>query len=149
MTSPELSGFQAVKLIIYYSHLRGFDAFLDDVIEFSGLGDFITPIKLIVGECPRLLFAVLTGGNHECLAMDEGFGAGDHSFYEKAQIRMNHFLSSAGTLLLASHSEDLLRRFCGRGLVFDSGTIVFSGPLERALSYYHDHIAHRHSRSSF
>ena len=76
--------------------------------------------------------------------MDEGFGAGDNSFYEKAQERMTRFLRSAGTLLLASHSEDLLRRFCGRGLVFDSGRLVFSGPLEQALSYYHEHHASSH-----
>ena len=41
---------------------------------------------------------------------------------------MTRFLSSAGTLLLASHSDELLRRFCRRGLVFDSGRMVFSGP---------------------
>ena len=69
--------------------------------------------------------------------MDEGFGAGDTSFYDKAQERMTRFLSSAGTLLLASHSDDLLRRFCHRGLVFDSGRLIFSGPLENALDYYH------------
>ena len=69
--------------------------------------------------------------------MDEGFGAGDTRFYEKAQERMSRFLSSAGTLLLASHSEELLRRFCRRGLVFDSGRVVFSGPLEDALEFYH------------
>ena len=85
----------------------------------------------------RLLFAVLTGGSHDCLAMDEGFGAGDSSFYDKAQERLTRFLSSAGTLLLASHSDELLRRFCRRGLVFDSGRLVFSGPLDNALDYYH------------
>ena len=84
----------------------------------------------------RLLFAVLTGGCHDCLAMDEGLGAGDTSFYEKAQERMTRFLSSAGTLLLASHSNELLRRFCSSGLVFDSGRLVFSGPLDDALEYY-------------
>ena len=32
--------------LLSHSHLRGFDAFLDDVIEFSGLGDFIhLPVK--------------------------------------------------------------------------------------------------------
>ena len=94
-------------------HLRGFDEFCDDVIEFSGLGDFINlPVKTYSqGMSARLLFAVLTGGTHDCLAMDEGFGAGDLSFYDKAQERMNKFLDSAGTLLLASHSESLLRRF--------------------------------------
>jgi len=40
-------------------------------------------------------------------------------------------------LLLASHSDALLRRFCRLGLVFDSGRLVFSGPLENALEYYH------------
>ena len=145
VTSSELSGFQAVKAhyLLVHGHLLGFEEFFDDVVEFSGLGDFVhLPLKTYSqGMSARLLFAVLTGGHHDCLAMDEGFGAGDNSFYEKAQERMTRFLRSAGTLLLASHSEDLLRRFCGRGLVFDSGRLVFSGPLEQALSYYHEHHA--------
>ena len=141
ITSPELSGLQAIKAhyLLAHGHLQGFEEFCEDVISFSGLGDFIhLPVKTYSqGMAARLLFAVLTGGSHDCLAMDEGFGAGDTSFYEKAQDRMTHFLSSAGTLLLASHSDELLRRFCRRGLVFDSGRIVFSGPLENALEYYH------------
>lgn len=141
ITSSELSGLQAVKAhyLLVHGHLRGYEAFCDDVIDFSGLGDYIhLPVKTYSqGMAARLLFAVLTGGSHECLAMDEGFGAGDSSFFERAQERMSRFLLSAGTLVLASHSDDLLRRFCGRGLVFDSGRIVFSGPLEQALEHYH------------
>jgi ABC-type polysaccharide/polyol phosphate transport system ATPase subunit len=141
VTSSELSGLQAIKAhyLLMHGHLRGFEEFSDDVIGFSGLGDFIhLPVKTYSqGMAARLLFAALTGGSHDCLAMDEGFGAGDTRFYEKAQERLNRFLSSAGTLLLASHSEELLRRFCRRGLVFDSGRVVFSGPLDDALEYYH------------
>ena len=141
ITSPELSGLQAIKAhyLLVNGNLRGFEEFSYDVIQFSGLGDFIhLPVKTYSqGMQARLLFAVLTGSRHECLAMDEGFGAGDTSFYEKAKERMSQFLSSAGTLLLASHSDELLRRFCHRGLVFDSGCLVFSGPLESALEYYH------------
>ena len=107
ITSPELSGLHAVKahFLLVHGHLRGFDCFLDDVISFSGLGDFIhLPLKTYSqGMEARLLFAVLTGVSHECLVMDEGFGAGDTSFYDKAQDRLIRFLSSAGTLLLASH----------------------------------------------
>ena len=141
ITSPELSGLQAIKAhyLLVHDHLHGFEEFCDDVIDFSGLGDFIhLPVKTYSqGMSARLLFAVLTGGSHDCLAMDEGFGAGDSSFYDKAQERLTRFLSSAGTLLLASHSDELLRRFCRRGLVFDSGRLVFSGPLDNALDYYH------------
>ena len=141
ITSPELSGTQAIKAhyLLVNGNLRGFEEFYEDVVSFSGLGDFVNlPVKTYSqGMAARLLFAVLTGGSHDCLAMDEGFGAGDTSFFEKAQERMNRFLDSAGTLLLASHSDHLLRRFCRRGFVFDSGRLVFQGPLENALEYYH------------
>ena len=141
LTSPELSGLQAIKAhyLMMNGNLRGFELFCQDVVEFSGLGDFVRlPVKTYSqGMAARLIFAVLTGTNHDCLAMDEGFGAGDSSFYEKAQNRLDTFLASAGTLFLASHSDHLLRRFCRRGLVFREGKIVFDGCLEAALNYYH------------
>ncbi|WP_255107311.1 ABC transporter ATP-binding protein [Synechococcus sp. RedBA-s] len=142
ITSNELSGLQAAKAhyLLVNGHLRGFQQFLDDVINFSGLGDFIhLPVKSYSeGMGARLLFSLLTGSQHECLALDEGFGAGDSSFYDKAEQRMRAFIESAGTLILASHSDDLLRKFCTRGLVFDQGRIVCDSSLEESLSYYHD-----------
>jgi len=141
ITSPELSGLQAIKAhyLLVKGSLRGFEPFCRDVVEFSGLGDFVhLPVKTYSqGMAARLLFAVLTAGSHDCLAMDEGFGAGDSSFYDKAQERLHTFLATTGTLLLASHSDELLRRFCQRGLVFQEGQIVFDGPLDAALAFYH------------
>jgi ABC-type polysaccharide/polyol phosphate transport system ATPase subunit len=141
ITSPELSGLQAIKAhyLMVQGNLRGFEAFCEGVIEFSGLGDFIhLPIKTYSeGMSARLLFSMLTAFSHECLAMDEGFGAGDFSFYEKAQQRMQAFIEQAGTLFLASHSDALLQQFCQRGLVFDQGSIVFDGDLDSALNFYH------------
>lgn len=143
ITSPELSGLQAIKAhyLMVNGHLGGFEAFADDVITFSGLGDYVRlPVKTYSqGMSARLLFAVLTAFRHECLALDEGFGAGDSSFYEQAQDRLHAFLSTTGTLVLASHSDALLRRFCQRGLVFEEGRIAFDGPLKDALAYYHRH----------
>ena len=141
ITSPELSGLQAVKAhyLMVNGNLRGFSAFCDDVVEFSGLGDFVRlPIKTYSqGMAARLLFALLTACSHDCLAMDEGFGAGDSIFYERAQQRLHEFLATTGTLLLASHSDELLKRFCTRGLVFQEGSIAFDGPLDQALKFYH------------
>lgn len=141
ITSSELSGLQAIKThyLMVEGNLKGFRDFCDSVVEFSGLGDFVHfPVKTYSdGMSARLLFSILTGFRHDCLAMDEGFGAGDSSFYEQAQQRMNTFIERAGTLLLASHSDDLLKRFCNRGLVFDQGSIIFDGPLDQALSLYH------------
>ena len=142
VTSSELSGLQAAKghYLLIHGSLRGFSDFLQDIIDFSELGDFIyLPIKgYSEGMIARLLFALLTSGSHDCLALDEGFGAGDARFFERAQKRMEKFIQSAGTLILASHSDALLRKFCQRGLVFSKGQIVFDGPLDKSLSFYHD-----------
>lgn len=141
ITSPDLSGADAAKghYLLLYGHLRGFDDFLQDVREFSGLGDFIClPIKgYSEGMGARLLFSLLTASRHECLALDEGFGAGDASFFARAQQRLEAFIASTGTLLLASHADALLSQFCQRGLVFQEGRIVCDASLDEALTYYH------------
>jgi ABC-type polysaccharide/polyol phosphate transport system ATPase subunit len=148
VTSPELSGFQAIKAhyLILHGNLRGFQAFAEDVIGFSGLGEFVYfPIKgYSQGMSARLLFAMLTGISHQCLAIDEGFGTGDIQFMEAAKDRLEKFLASAGTLLLASHSDELLKRFCRRGLVFHKGQIIMDDDLDKALEFYNSnqHTSH-------
>ncbi len=142
ITGPELSGLQAVKghYLLMHGNLRGFPAYLQEILDFSELGDFIhLPMKgYSDGMSARLLFALLTSGSHDCLALDEGFGAGDARFFERAQQRLSKFIDASGTLILASHSDALLRQFCHRGLVFNQGEIVFDGPLDRSLAYYHE-----------
>ena len=112
---------------------------------FSGLGSFINlPIKTYSeGMCARLIFSMLTSYPHECLAIDEGFGTGDADFFERAQERMQSFMDSATTLILASHSEHLLKQFCFRGIVFSHGSVVYDGQLDAALNYYHTHDYYR------
>lgn len=143
LTGPDLSGYQAVKgqYLLMHNHLDGFEEFVDEIIDFTDLGDYIhLPIKgYSEGMSARLLFALLTSGCHECLALDEGFGTGDTRFFAKAERRMDKFIKTAGTLVLASHSEELLRKFCSRGLVFSKGRIIFDSSLENALEYYHEH----------
>jgi len=143
ITGAELSGVQAAKghYLLMHGNLRGFEQYLEDIVDFSELGDYIhLPMKgYSEGMSARLLFALLTSGTHDCLALDEGFGAGDARFFERAQKRLEYFIQSAGTLILASHSDSLLKQFCKRGLVFNQGQIVFDGPLEDSLTYYHEH----------
>lgn len=142
ITGQELSGATAVKghYLLTNGNLRGFEEFMQEVVDFSELGDYIhLPMKgYSEGMTSRLLFALLTSGKHECLALDEGFGTGDSRFFKKAQERLAGFIGTAGTLILASHSDELLRQFCTRGLVFDQGKIVCDAPLEKALDFYHE-----------
>ncbi len=147
LTSSELSGIDACKahFLLKNHSLDGFETFLTEIIEFSGLGSYISlPIKTYSeGMSARLIFSILTSSPHECLAIDEGFGTGDADFFDRAEVRMKQFMESAATLFLASHSEELLKQFCNRGIVFSHGSIAFDGPLDAALNYYHTHDYYR------
>jgi lipopolysaccharide transport system ATP-binding protein len=143
LTSPELTGIDACKAhyLLEKHSLSGFDIFLNEIIEFSGLGSYISlPIKTYSeGMSARLIFSILTSSPHDCLAIDEGFGTGDSDFTDRAEDRMKKFMDSAATLFLASHSEELLKQFCDRGIVFSHGSIAYDGSLDAALNYYHTH----------
>ena len=141
ITSADLSGYVAARS--YYMMVKGtkkgFSEYLEEVVNFSGIGDYIyLPIKTYsTGMASRLNFSILTAFDFECLALDEGLGAGDIDFTEKAQKRADDFIGQTGTLIFASHSDELLKRFCKRGLVFDKGNIVFDGLLDDALNFYY------------
>ena len=53
--------------------------------------------------------------------LDEGIGAGDAAFIEKANRRLNEFVGGTGILVLASHSEALVRQFCNKYCVARAG----------------------------
>ena len=143
IVEEELTGVESVKAhyLMMHNSLKGFQNFLEDITEFSGLGDFIfLPLKTYSeGMSSRLMFAILTSQYHECLALDEGLGTGDKQFYAKAQDRLNSFLNKSGSLFIASHSNELLRKFCLRGIVFSSGKLIFDGGIEEALTFYEEH----------
>ena len=140
IVEEELTGYDSAKAhyLIMNNSLDGFEDFLDYVIHFSGIGEYIyLPLKTYSeGMASRLTFSLLTFHKHDCLALDEAIGTGDQNFYKKAQKRLNEYLTSSGMLILSSHSSALLRRFCERGLVFSGGSIIFDGDLEDALKFY-------------
>ena len=140
LISMELSAIKAIKAHYLFAKnsLVGFDDFCKDVTDFSGLGEYVyLPTKTFSeGMISRLSFAILTSLSHECLALDEGFATGDMNFQQKAYNRLTEFISNSGTLFLASHSNELLTKFCDRGLVFSKGSIVFDGDIYKALEFY-------------
>ena len=81
LTSAELSGYVAARshYLMMNGSKNGFEEYLKSVVDFSGIGDYIyLPIKTYSqGMASRLIFSILTSFDFECLALDEGFGAGD------------------------------------------------------------------------
>lgn len=85
-----------------------------EIRDFSGLGERLAdPVYTYSsGMNARLRFATITTVHPDVLIVDEGIGAADGAFAERASIRLQEFLTSSGTLVMASHNAKMLEAFC-------------------------------------
>jgi ABC-2 type transport system ATP-binding protein len=104
----------------------------------SGLGEFLDmPLRTYsTGMTTRLAFAVSTSITPDILLIDEGIGAGDAAFQVHARERLESFIGEAGLLVMASHSDGLLRQWCTMGLWMEHGRPRMHGPIEEVLGAY-------------
>ena len=106
-----------------------------EIIAFTGLGDVIDmPVRTYsAGMYIRLAFAIATSVKPEILLMDEGLGAGDAWFRERAKSRLDEFISRAGVLILATHDRSLAEQYCKSCAVLDRGKVVFTGTIDEGF----------------
>ena len=115
------------------------DARMDEIIEFSEVGEFIdTPVKRYSsGMFVRLAFAVAAHLNSEIMIMDEVLAVGDVAFQNKCLERMHKAADDEGkTILYVSHNMATIRQLCDRCIVMDQGKIIFDGESEEAIARY-------------
>lgn len=99
---------------------------LDGIQEFSGLGTrFDHPVYTYSsGMQVRLRFSTITSINADILVIDEGIGAADSEFNERAAARLSDFYGRTGTLVVSSHSEALLQDHCDSRLHITQGSLT-------------------------
>jgi ABC-type polysaccharide/polyol phosphate transport system ATPase subunit len=110
-----------------------------DIEQFSELGEYLAlPVRTYsAGMMARLGFAVATAVDPGILLVDEGIGAGDARFAERALHRMQAFIDRSSILVLASHSDALIRAWCNRAALFESGELRLIGDVDSVLDAYH------------
>jgi ABC-2 type transport system ATP-binding protein/lipopolysaccharide transport system ATP-binding protein len=115
----------------------------DDIIEFCDLGDYIQmPVRTYSsGMLMRLAFAITTAVESEVLIMDEVIGTGDAAFFERAERRMQEFVARSNVLLVATHSPDIVKKWCNKAMLFQHGKLVEAGPVDAVLATYARHVA--------
>lgn len=118
---------------------------VEDVAEFSELGHFLElPIcTYSSGMMMRLFFGVATYGQSGLLLLDEVIGVGDASFMVKAEARMDTMLEGTRAVVLASHSSELIRRYCNKVLWLEHGVVKAFGGLELLEEYEEASVAGR------
>lgn len=111
---------------------------IDEIIEFSELGDFVDmPLRTYSsGMHLRLAFSVSTIIRPEILLMDEWLSVGDEGFRIKAEKRLANLVQSTNILVIASHSKELISRICNRVLWLEHGHIKMDGPVEKVSDAY-------------
>jgi ABC-2 type transport system ATP-binding protein len=138
--SGDLTGRENVQLV---GALYGLDPAhlkrkLPQIIEFAEIGDFIDmPVRhYSSGMKVRLGFAITAQLHHPVLLVDEALAVGDKDFRAKCYREMERMRSEGRTLVLVSHRESDLTRFCTRGLYLEKGRLVVDGTLNEALGTY-------------
>lgn len=141
---PEATGWENIVLrgmLLGYSR-REIEQKSAEIGATTGLGEFLDmPMRTYSsGMSTRLAFAVSTSIRPDILLIDEGIGAGDAAFLTQANERMRSFIGDAGVLVVASHSDDLLRAWCVEGLWMEHGKMRLRGPIEEVLAHYHQSL---------
>jgi ABC-type polysaccharide/polyol phosphate transport system ATPase subunit len=136
----EATGWQNIifRSVFLGSTFAEAEALAPSIGEFSELGEYLDlPVRTYSsGMFVRLAFAISTAIEPDIVVMDEMIGAGDQSFIEKAQKRVAQLLDRARILVLASHSELIIRSFCDKVLWLEKGLIKMFGPVEEVMAAY-------------
>lgn len=111
---------------------------LDDIIEFSELGDFIDmPLRTYsTGMHMRLAFAVSTTVRPQVLLMDEWLSVGDEGFKHKAEARMGELVQTTNILVVATHSRELLMESCNRAIWLEHGRVKMDSDAATVAAAY-------------
>jgi lipopolysaccharide transport system ATP-binding protein len=115
------------------------DAKIEEIIEFSELGDYINlPVRIYSsGMLLRLAFAVSTSITADILIMDEWLSVGDGSFGERASKRLQDLVNNSEILVIASHNKSLIEQTCNKVVWLEHGVIKKAGPVkEITLQYF-------------
>jgi ABC-type polysaccharide/polyol phosphate transport system ATPase subunit len=136
----EISGYDNIRLrgLILGLDAHEIEQRMADIVEFTELGDYLDiPVRTYSsGMMTRLTFAVTTCFAPEILLMDEWIIAGDAGFLAKAQRRIEAFLEQTSIVVLASHSEEICRRWCNKAVWMDGGEVKAQGEIGDILDAY-------------
>ena len=113
---------------------------MDEVIEFSGLGDAMARplITYSSGMRARLAFSIATLRTPEILLLDEALAVGDRAFRERSIARINEIRENANTIILVSHNSNEIRETCDRAVWLNDGTIERDGDVQSVLDEYEE-----------
>ncbi|MEM5868064.1 MAG: ATP-binding cassette domain-containing protein, partial [Candidatus Aenigmatarchaeota archaeon] len=88
------------------------------------------------GMYARLAFATAIATEPEILLIDEVLAVGDINFQKKCIEKIKSLNKNGTTIVLVSHSPELIVELCDEALLLESGEIKAIGEPERVVEVY-------------
>ena len=114
------------------------DSKFNQIVEFSGIGDFIDrPVKTYSsGMYLRLAFSVVINIDPEILFIDEVLAVGDALFSQKCIRKLREFQEQGVTIFFVSHDLGLIKNLCDEAILLDKGLLIERGDPRDVSDYY-------------
>lgn len=137
---PDMSGRENIytNASIFCLTKKQIDEKLDDIIEFSELGEAVdNPVRTYSsGMYMRLAFSVAINVEADVLLIDEILAVGDVSFQKKCFEKLREIKYSGTTIVIVSHSLQQIEQICDKSIWIEKGHIRQIGnPKEIHLKY--------------
>lgn len=114
------------------------DKRIDEIIEFSELGDFIdNPVRTYSsGMYMRLAFSIAINVDAEILLIDETLAVGDQHFQDKCFAKLKEMKESEKTIVIVTHSLGQVRELCDRAIWIYNGEVRMDGTPNEVVDEY-------------
>lgn len=111
---------------------------IEDIIEFSELGEFIdSPIRTYSsGMYMRLAFSVAINVDASILLIDEILAVGDQHFQDKCFQKLQDLKESDKTIVIVTHSLEQVKRLCTRAIWIYNGEVLMDGNPKNVIEEY-------------
>jgi capsular polysaccharide transport system ATP-binding protein len=146
--SPNLTGVTNCRFLARL-YGRDPDEITRWVSDFSELKEYMDwPVKTYSsGMRSRLNFALSMAIDFDCTLVDEGMGAGDQFFRNKAEAAIEERRKRSSVVLVSHNLEEVIR-LCDRVLVLGGETPEFSDDVEARVRRYADDMTRRREEMS-
>jgi lipopolysaccharide transport system ATP-binding protein len=141
---PELTGRENIFLNASILGLprKNISEKVDEIIEFSGLEDFIdSPVKVYSsGMFVRLGFSVAVHVEPDILIIDEVIAVGDEDFQRRCFDHLYALRNRGATIIMVTHSLNVVQTMCDYAAWLDHGEMKAVGPAAEVVHQYLDQV---------
>jgi ABC-2 type transport system ATP-binding protein len=114
----------------------------DEIVDFAELEQFIDmQVRFYSsGMYVKLGFAIAVNVEPDILLVDEVLAVGDEAFQRKCLERVADFQRQGRTIVVVSHSPDLVRKVAHSVVVLDHGHLVAAGEPRESIQVFREHL---------